>query len=209
VESDVEQRALYGTVRSPLCFGAMISSPGCPQPPAPFGGPFFERVLLPHRSLPPRGFHLLMLILGLISLAVSVAFVSIGAWPISGFFGLDVALLYFAFRLNYRSARRSETLRLADDAFTVERVSVRGERRTWRLQPFWIKVILEERPDESNRLLLASHGRSLVIGDFLPPATRRELAATIKEALARWRNALNPTTASEGRHQRPSTSLSP
>jgi len=94
--------------------------------PAPFGGLPFERVLLPHRSLPPRGFHLLMLILGLISLAVGIGFVSIGAWPVMGFFGLDVALVYIAFRLNYRCARRSETIRLAGDVFTVVRVDVRA-----------------------------------------------------------------------------------
>jgi uncharacterized membrane protein len=170
----------------------MISSPGYADPPTPFGRVFFERVLLPHRSLPPRGFHLLMLILGLISLAVGIGFVSIGAWPVVGFFGLDVALIYVAFRLNYRSARRSETLRLAGDAFTVERVNLRGSRRMWRFQPFWVRVILEERPDESNRLFVASHGRSLAIGDFLPPSARRELAATIRDALLRWRNSFIP-----------------
>jgi uncharacterized membrane protein len=162
---------------------------------APFGGLSFERVLLPYRSLPPRGFHLLMLILGLISLAVGIGFVSVGAWPVIGFFGLDVALVYIAFRLNYRSARRSETIRLAGDAFTVERVDVRGERRMWRFQPFWLRVILEERGDEWNRLLVASHGRSLVIGDIVTPAVRRELAASIREALRRWRDTLNPAGA--------------
>ncbi len=159
--------------------------------------PLFERVLLPHRSLQPRGFHILMLVLGLISLAVGIGFVSIGAWPVCGFFGLDVALIYLAFRLNYRSARRSETLRLAGDAFTVERVSVHGERYTWRFQPFWLRIVLEERSPDRNRLLLASHGRLLVIADFLSPSARRELAATIREALARWRLALNPANADE------------
>jgi uncharacterized membrane protein len=154
--------------------------------------PFFERVLLPHRSLPSRNFHLLMGMLGLISLAAGIGFVSIGAWPVIGFFGLDVALVYLAFRLNYRSARQSETIRLAGDAFTVERISVRGEWRKWQFQPFWLRVILEERPGASNRLLVASHGRSLVIGDFVPPTSRCELAAAIREALARWRDALNP-----------------
>ncbi len=156
---------------------------------------FFERVLLPHRSLPPRGFRILMLILGLVSLAYSILFVSLGAWPVMGFFGLDVALVYVAFRLSYRSARRSETIRLAGDAFTVERVGVRGERRMWRFQAFWLRVVLEERSDESNRLLVASHGRGLVIADFLGPAARRELAATIREALGRWRASLNPAGA--------------
>ena len=181
-------------------FAAMTQSPAS-------GRLFFERVLLPHRSLPRRGFHILMLSLGLVSLAVGVGFVSIGAWPVIGFFGLDVALVYLAFRLSYRSARRSETLRLASDAFTVDRLSVRGERRVWRFQPFWLRVILEERADQSNRLLVTSHGRSLVIGDFVSPAVRRELAATIREALARWRDALNPAVAATS--QRPSTSFKP
>ena len=170
----------------------MTANPICADSPAAAGRPFFERVLLPHRSLGLRNFRLLMGILGLISLAAGAGFVAVGAWPVIGFFGLDVGLVYLAFRVSYRSARQSETIRLADDAFTVERVSVRGERRNWRFQPFWLRVILEERPDESNRLLVASHGRSLVIGEFVPPATRRELAATIRDALRRWRNSLNP-----------------
>jgi uncharacterized membrane protein len=153
---------------------------------------FFERVLLPHRSLPPRGFRVMMLLLGLVSLAVGIGFVSIGAWPVCGFFGLDVAALYLAFRFSYRSARQREVLRLAGDDFTVERVGIYGERRVWRFQPFWLRVVLEERAQEANRLLLASHGRSVVIGDFLAPAVRRELAAALGAALARWRAALNP-----------------
>ncbi len=161
----------------------------------PSGGLFFERVLLPHRSLPPRGFRLLMLLLGLVSLAASIGFVSIGAWPVCGFFGLDVAALYLAFRLSYRSARRREVLRLAGDDFTVERVSIYGERLMWRFQPFWLRIVLEERADESNRLFVASHGRSLVIGDFLGAPMRRELAHSLRAALNAWRTALNPSEA--------------
>ena len=95
----------------------------------------FERVLLPHRSLPPHGFRVMTGLLGIISIAVGIGFVSVGAWPICGFFGLDVAALYLAFRLSYRSARRREVLRLAGDDFTVERVSIYGERRVWRFAP--------------------------------------------------------------------------
>jgi len=156
---------------------------------------FFERVLLPHRSLPPRSFQLLMLLLGAISGGASLVFVIVGAWPVCGFFGLDVLLLYLAFRISYRSARQHETLRLAGDQFTVERVSIRGERRVWRFQPFWLRIVLEERTDESNRLSVTSHGRSLVIGDFLPPPSRRELAGSLKRALAHWRTALNPANS--------------
>jgi uncharacterized membrane protein len=158
-------------------------------------GPLLERVLLPHRSLPSRNFHLLMGLLGLISVAAGIAFVAIGAWPVIGFFGLDIALVYLAFRLNYRSARQSETIRLADDVFSIERIGVRGERCSWHFQPYWVRVVLEEHSDSSNRLIVASHGRSLVIGDFVPPTTRRELAVTIREALVLWRNLLNPAAS--------------
>jgi uncharacterized membrane protein len=157
------------------------------------GRVFFERVLLPYRSLPPRGFNILMLVLAGISIAVGTLFISLGAWPVCGFFGLDVGLVYLAFRLSYRSARQRETLRLADDELTVERIGVRGDRRLWRFQPFWVRVVFEERPDESNRLALASHGQSLPIGTFLPPPVRREVASTLRDALSRWRAALNPT----------------
>ena len=181
--------------------GMSMSAASSPKPV------FFERVLWPHRSLPPRGFRLLMLGLGVLSLIAGICFVAAGAWPVCGFFGLDIALVYLAFRLSYRSARQRETLRLADDQFTVERVGIYGERRQWRFQPFWLRVVLEERPNESNRLSLASHGRSLVIGDFLAPPIRRELAANLREVLARWRAALNPANAPSG--QSPSTSFMP
>jgi uncharacterized membrane protein len=162
-------------------------------PQASAGRVFFERVLLPYRSLPPRGFNILMLVLAGISIAVGTLFVSLGAWPVCGFFGLDVGLVYLAFRLSYRSARQRETLRLADDQLTVERVGIRGDRRSWRFQAFWVRVVYEEQPDDSNRLALASHGRSVPIGTFLPPPVRREVAATLRDALACWRAGLNPT----------------
>ena len=81
------------------------------------GDVFFERVLLPHRSLPPAAFHVLMLLLGLVSLVMGIGFFLLGAWPICGFFGLDVAAVYVAFRLSYRSARQREILRLAGGRF--------------------------------------------------------------------------------------------
>ena len=122
-----------------------------------------------------------------------MSFVLLGAWPIVGYFGLDVLLVYIAFRASYRSARMHEWVRLTEDTLTVERVGRRGERRRWQFQPFWLRVVLEER-DETNRLVLTSHGRELVVGGFLAPAERRNLAAALKEALVRWRRHIGPAT---------------
>ena len=148
----------------------------------------YEAVLRPHRSLPPRGFLILMLAIAGVSFVTGVAFVAMGAWPVTGFFGLDVLLLYGAFRLSYRSGRVRETVRLAGDDLTVERTSVRGEVRTWRFQAFWLRLRLIEQGAERNRLLLRSHGRELAIGGFLTAEERRSLAAEINDALTRYRN---------------------
>lgn len=160
-------------------------SPAAP-PPA-----LYDAELAPHCSLPPRGFAALMLLLAGVSGAVALALVLRGAWPVTPFFGLDILLVYVAFRLSYRQARRREALRLTEEALTVERVDPRGERRHWRFQPFWLRVVLEEKDEHSNRLLLASHGRTLVVGSFLGPAERRDLARGLTEALTRWKARLS------------------
>ncbi len=153
---------------------------------------FLDTVLAPHRSLPPAGFAAIMAIFGGISFIAGIFFVLHGAWPVMGFFGLDVGLVYLAFRINYRSARRAERIRLLSDALTVDRLGVRGERRSWRFQPYWLRVIIEEKGDDSNRLIITSHGRSLVLGSFLGAGERRSVAALIEDALARWRAHLAP-----------------
>jgi uncharacterized membrane protein len=147
---------------------------------------FLETVLHPYRSLPRRGFVMLMAGLALLSLVCGVICITVRAWPIFGFFGLDVALVYVAFRASYRSARQHECLRLTERSLTVEHVSVRGARQRWRFEPFWIRVIFEEK-DETNSLVLASHGRRVVLGRFLAPGERKSLADQLTGALARWR----------------------
>ena len=147
---------------------------------------FLDVTVVPYRSLSSAGFLAVMAVTAGVSFAAGVAFVLIGAWPVCGFFGLEVALLYGAFRLSYRSARQRETIRLTEDEFTIERVSVRGERRFWRFPPVWLRVRIEEFRDDSNRLTVSSHGRTLVLGGFVSPDERRDLAGRLEEALARW-----------------------
>jgi uncharacterized membrane protein len=150
----------------------------------------YDAVLRPHRSLPRKGFVVLMLVLAAVSFVVSLFFVLHGAWPVLPFFGLDVVLVYLAFRASYRQARQREELSLTDNALTIERIDVYGRRRRWQFQPFWLRIRFEEKDEHTNRLVLASHGRSLIVGSFLGPAERRRVAGGLKEALTRWRARL-------------------
>ena len=148
--------------------------------------PLFEAELKPHRSLPPRGFLILMCVFGGINFAAGTAFWLLGAWPVFGFFGLDVLLLWLAFRYNYRQARAREFIRLDEDSLTIRRRDARGREQIARLQPYWLRVECRA-DDESAALRLCSHGRSTTVGTFLSPDERRYLADALREALARLR----------------------
>jgi uncharacterized membrane protein len=151
---------------------------------------YFSATVAPHRSLPPRGLTWIMIGLAGFAFCSGIGFVLAGAWPVTGFFGLDIALLYLAFRLSYRSARQSETLRLTETAFDIERLTIRGERRRWRFEPAWLRVTVEENDDGRGRLVIASHGKAVTVGAFLNADERQHLASSLKAALQRWREAL-------------------
>jgi uncharacterized membrane protein len=142
-----------------------------------------DLLLRPHRSLSPRGFWLLMGLLAGVSFVAGIMFWQVGAWPVVGFLGLDVALIYLAFRLSYASAHEFERIRLTADALTIELASASGTQRV-EFQPHWLRVDLVERPGRQSRLLLTSHGRSHVVGSFLAPAERAQVAALLRAALA-------------------------
>ena len=103
----------------------------------------FDLVLRPNMSLSRRGFFWLMVFFTAISVIVGGYFWSLGAWPVFGFFGLDVALLYGAFRLNYRYGKRYETLSMADEKLVFSQVTALGAARQWEFDPYWVRVTLE------------------------------------------------------------------
>ncbi len=147
------------------------------------GADTFRALLTPHRSLGPRGFLALMLAFGALSFATGMVFLAMGAWPVLGFLGLDVLLVYVAFRLNYRSGRRYETLELTPAQFVLTRVNPSGRRETFDCNPYWARVSLREWPDGRTALSVVARGTELKFGSFLTDDERRDLASALREAL--------------------------
>jgi uncharacterized membrane protein len=143
----------------------------------------FHAVLTPYRSLGPSGFLILMLIFGAMSFVTGVVFLVAGAWPVLGFFGVDIVLVYIAFRLNYRSGRLYETVDLTPARFTLTRVHPSGRQEQFDCNPYWARVALREWPDGRTDLRLIAQGKELIFGRFLNDGERRELAAALKGAL--------------------------
>lgn len=144
----------------------------------------FRAVLTPYRSLPPQGFLVLMVAVALVSFVAGLAFLLMGAWPVFGFFGLDVLLIYVAFKLNYRSGRLYETLEIDGGRMTLMRFHPAGSTERFDFNPLWARVRLTEGLDGRTGLAIASHGRELPFAAFLTDDERRDLAGALASALA-------------------------
>jgi uncharacterized membrane protein len=146
--------------------------------------PLFSALLTPHRSLGPKGFMVLMTAVCLVSFGTGLMFYIMGAWPVIGFMGLDVALIYIAFKLNYRAGRLFETVDLTPEALTVTRVEPSGKAQSWSFNPYWVRLNLDERIGQSTELSLASHGNRLVFASFLSDPEREDFAQALRAALS-------------------------
>ncbi|MBX9683733.1 MAG: DUF2244 domain-containing protein [Hyphomicrobium sp.] len=148
-------------------------------------------VLNQHRSLSPRGFLILMALIGFVSFVVGMVFLLLGAWPVFGFFGLDVALIYWAFKLNYRSGRLYEVVSVTPENLKLSRFHPSGRVEDYEFNPYWAHVRLTtDRPDGRTSLRLSAQGREVSFGHFLTDDERRDFATELTGALVASRSAV-------------------
>ena len=144
----------------------------------------FSAVLTPNCSLSRFGFILLMTVVGVMSFVTGMVFLLAGAWPVFGFCGLDVLLLYWAFRVNYRRGKAYEQVTVTPSELKVRQVSHRGRIREWTLNPVWARldrVVHAEFGIE--QLFLVSHGRRYAIAAFLGPQEKESFALALSAAI--------------------------
>lgn len=146
---------------------------------------YFNAVVTPHRSLSRSGFITVMSILAAMNFSAGLIFLRQGAWPILAFCGLDVAIVYWAFRSNYRAARAHETVQLSEDELLIRRVDQRGHVRRVSLQPYWAKLDMVEEHDGATHLFVRSHGRGYELARMLSPGERASFARALQDALDR------------------------
>jgi uncharacterized membrane protein len=144
----------------------------------------FSAIVTPHRSLSRFGFVIVMAAVTGVSFVAGTVFLILGAWPVFGFFGLDVLLVYLAFRANYRAAAAYEEVTMTACELKVRKVSHRGKVSEWTLNPVWVKldrVVHEEFGIE--KLFLVYRGRRLPIASFLGPQEKESFAAALGAAI--------------------------
>jgi uncharacterized membrane protein len=144
----------------------------------------FSAVITPHRSLSRGGFRLFMLLIGGASLAGGLVFFVVGAWPVVGFLGLDVLLVYVAFRANYRAAAAYEQVTVTPSELRLRKVSHRGQTREWTFNPLWTRLDRESHEEFGLlRLFVVSRGWRLAVAGFLAPKERESFASALADAL--------------------------
>lgn len=151
----------------------------------PLEEPIFRALLTPHRSLGRSGFIILMTAMLLGSLVTGAFFMSKGAWPVFGFFGLDLLAIYIAFRLNYRAARAREEVSVSRTSLDIRKTAPSGRFEAHHFIPSWTRFRVS-RHDEIGitRMAVESRDQAVAIGSFLNPADRESFASAFSAALA-------------------------
>ena len=145
----------------------------------------WRATLTPHRSLSPKGFVILMSVIVGLNLTVGMFFYVIGAWPVVGFMGLDVALIWWAFRANFADARRAEHIEITSDELVLRRLAENRPAQEQRFARRWVRVELDEDRERElvGPLYLRFGGKRTEIASFLGAQERLSFANALKAAL--------------------------
>lgn len=121
-----------------------------------------------------------------VSLGISTGFALLGAWLIMPFAGLEMLVLYWAFRYMERHAGDFERITICGDRLTVECAQI-DEVRRYEFNRYWAQIALRPDPEGRGcRLTLRSHGREVEFGTFLIDSERMALAHQLRKELGRF-----------------------
>ena len=148
----------------------------------------FEAVIVPYRSLSPRGLYTLIAVISVLCGLTALRFWFIGAWPVAAFSVVEIGIAIFLLRLNASRARASELVLLSENALRIVRTDRKGRRQERLLPVGWLNVVIEEPPGRVPRLLLVAHGIREEIATSLGEHEKRDLWTALEAALHRLRN---------------------
>lgn len=147
----------------------------------------FDAILYPNQPLSARHASLVLAVSTTVALALGTGFALVGAWPVAGFLGLDIVLLGFGFHWARRRSTRRERVKLDASGLLVEAFDGRGGHRSWRFEPYWVRLHMDEPPQRHSLITLRSNVTTIRLGAFLTPDDRLSFAKALAKALQNWR----------------------
>jgi uncharacterized membrane protein len=151
---------------------------------------FMDAVLTPNRSLSDGAFRIVVIATVAVSLLCGLYFLSSGAFPVLGFFGLDAALLIGALWLSRRDLRQETQIRVTRESVDLCHTDGRGGVRTASLPTAFARVELDRPVRPTSWLRLCLSDKTYVVGRFLTPEEREEFADALEGAIRRARSGV-------------------
>ena len=153
--------------------------------------PLFAATLTPHRSLSRRGLRFVVAGIAVLASIPGMVFFALGAWPVVGFLGLDVLLVWWALTASLRDGRRREKVTLWADELEVTRVTARGREQMLRFHPHSVKLVIDRDYNErTTGLHLRTRDDDIEIGAFLSADDKASFAKAFGTALRKARHAV-------------------
>ncbi len=141
--------------------------------------------LSPNRSGSPRIFHIIVGLSLCLFIPIGLVFSLLGAWPVFGFMGVELGLLYLAFSCNQKDAKAYERLSLNNSSLLVERHDPWRGYQSWTFQPQWLQVKIDHSNENEAILTLSSKGKHLAFGIYLTSNEKSNVADLLLTALKR------------------------
>lgn len=149
---------------------------------------YLETELRPNASLSRRAFFIVMSVVGVFSFAAGILYLTVGAWPVFGFFGLDMLAIWLAFRFSFRSQEQVTYVRVDETHVRLWHIQRGKEDKKADIPTAFVRVALDE-PVTHNSFLTLQYGQTAwVIGRFLTPKKRQALAGELRVAIRAARN---------------------
>ena len=149
---------------------------------------YLDIKIYPNQSLTPKGFIILMFLITIPAGFIGIAFYLTGAWPVLGFMGLEIILIYIAFKILFYRNKFYEHIVLNNKKLNVFFNKQNKVLKKIELEPTWLQVKIEDIYKNKDMLTLSSHGKKIILGSFLIPEERQVLAKTIRSGLNDWKN---------------------
>lgn len=145
---------------------------------------YLDAVLEPPRSLTTRGLNRVMLILGAFSAVFSLGFLLVGAWPVVGFLGAEILVLWLVFQWSFRAQTARTYVRVTADEVDVRKVDGWGRERRASMASHFARVEFDRTATGPNALRLATSRTAYPLGEFLTPHERETFARRLMQAIS-------------------------
>ena len=142
--------------------------------------------LRPHRSLPRKGFAVVILLFfTLVSIPLTAMVGTKTLWGLLPFAMAALAALWWGLQRSYRDGDIHEELLLRHDEVLLTRTNPDGSGQVWRCNPYWVRVSNHETGGPvPYYVTLNGNGREVEIGAFLSEDERKALFEELKHKLA-------------------------